>query len=176
MIFNETAVAGAYTIDLERFEDERGFFARAWGALDFGAQGLASRLAHISLSVNRHAGTLRGMHYQSMPHAEVKIVRCTRGAIYDVAVDLRRESPTYLKWTGVELTPANGRMLYIPEGCAHGFLTLADESEMLYLISAEYSPAHARGVRWDDPSFGIRWPGEVRVINDRDRGYPDYQP
>ena len=176
MTFTETAIAGAYVVDVERFEDERGFFARAWGAADFDGRGLASRLAHISLSVNRRAGTLRGLHYQAPPFAEVKIVRCTRGAIYDVAVDLRRGSPTYLQWTGMELSPANQRMLYIPDGCAHGFLTLADDSEMLYLISAEYSPAHARGVRWNDPAFGIRWPGEVRVINERDRTYADYQP
>lgn len=176
MIFTETAVAGAYAIDLERFEDDRGFFARAWGALDFDARGLASRLAHISLSVNREAGTLRGMHYQMAPCSEVKIVRCTRGAIYDVAVDLRRESPTYLKWTAAELSARNQRMLYIPEGCAHGFLTLEDDSEMLYLITAEYSPSHARGVRWNDPAFGIQWPANVRVINERDRGYADYRP
>ena len=116
------------------------------------------------------------MHYQMAPCSEVKIVRCTRGAIYDVAVDLRRESPTYLKWTAAELSARNQRMLYVPEGCAHGFLTLEDDSEMLYLITAEYSPSHARGVRWNDPAFGIQWPANVRVINERDRGYADYRP
>ena len=176
MVFTETAVAGAYQIDIERFEDERGFFARVWGARDFAERGLSFVPAHVSLSFNRRKGTLRGLHYQLSPCGEIKLVRCTSGAVYDVALDLRRDSPTFGRWASVELSAENRRMLYIPEGCAHGFQTLRDDTEVSYLINAEYSPSHARGVRWDDPSFRVEWPADVRTMNARDRGYPDFRP
>lgn len=175
MIFHDTAVAGVYIIEPERVEDERGFFARLWCPDELRAKGLDPRLAHMSASFNRRRGTLRGMHYQAAPMAEVKIVRCTQGAIYDVALDLRRDSPTFLQSVACELSADNHRMLYIPEGLAHGFQTLRDDSEVLYAISQTYSPQHGRGVRWDDPAFGITWPDDVRTINERDRTYPDFR-
>jgi dTDP-4-dehydrorhamnose 3,5-epimerase len=176
MRFTETKVAGAFLIEPEPIADERGFFARTWCREEFTANGLNPELAQANISFNHRRGTLRGMHYQAAPHQEAKLVRCTRGAIFDVAVDLRPGSATYRAWVGAELTDANRAMLYVPEGCAHGFLTLADATEVAYQMSAPYAPAAARGVRWDDPAFGIEWPGEVLVINDRDRGYPDVAP
>lgn len=176
MIFQDTPIAGVYIIEPTRIEDERGFFARLWHPDAFRAKGLNPRIAHMSVSFNGRRGTLRGMHYQAAPMAEAKIVRCTRGAIHDVALDLRRDSPTYLQSVACELTALNHRMLYIGEGLAHGFQTLAKDSEVLYAISQEYSPAHGRGVRWDDPAFRIGWPDAVRTINERDRTYPDYTP
>jgi dTDP-4-dehydrorhamnose 3,5-epimerase len=175
MIFTPTPLAGAFVLDPERFEDPRGFFARTWCPREMEAHGLNPRLAQCSFAYNRAAGTLRGMHYQAEPHAEAKIVRCTSGAIYDVIVDLRPESPTRKGWTGVELSAENRRSLYVPEGFAHGYITLRDETEVLYLISESHAPDFARGVRWDDPAFGISWPREVSVISDRDRDYPDYR-
>jgi dTDP-4-dehydrorhamnose 3,5-epimerase len=176
MRFTETKVAGAFLIEPEPIADERGFFARTWCREEFAEHGLNPALAQANVSFSHRRGTLRGMHLQDPPHAEAKLVRCTRGAIFDVAVDLRRDSPTYLAWSGAELTDANRSMLYVPEGCAHGFLTLADATEVAYQMSAPYAPAAARGVRWDDPAFGIEWPGEVLVINERDRRYPDFDP
>ncbi|HXF97252.1 MAG TPA: dTDP-4-dehydrorhamnose 3,5-epimerase [Gaiellaceae bacterium] len=175
MIFRETLLPGAWIVEAEPVEDERGFFARIWDAREFEERGLNGRLVQCSISFNRREGTLRGLHYQAPPHEEAKLVRCTRGAIFDVAVDLRRDSPTFGRWVGVELTEENRRALYIPEGCAHGFLTLVDGCEILYQISEFYAPEAARGVRWDDPAFGVRWPAEVRVINERDRTYPDFE-
>lgn len=176
MIFTETRVRGAYAIDLERRIDERGFFARTWCQDEFRAHGLIARLAQINVSHNACRGTLRGMHYQQPPHEEVKVVSCTQGAIYDVVVDLRRDSPTYLAWDAVELTAENGRMLYVPAGCAHGFQTLTDDAQLLYLMSEFHSPAQARGVRHDDPALSIAWPLPVTCISDADRRWPDYQP
>ena len=175
MHMTATPLAGVYVLDPERFADERGFFARVWDGTELAAAGLNGALAHASVSYNHRAGTLRGMHYQRVPFEEAKLVRCTQGAIFDVALDLRPASPTFRQWHAVELTAANRRMLYIPEGCAHGFQTLADNSEVLYLISAPYSPAHGAGVRWDDPAFGIAWPPAAhRIMADRDASYPDF--
>jgi len=173
MVFHETALPGAYILDSECLPDARGFFARLWSVEAFEERGLVARFNHGSVSFNRRKGTLRGMHYQAAPFAETKLVRCTRGAIYDVALDLRADSPTFRRWIATELTAGNRRMLYIPAGCAHGFQTLADDSEVEYMIDATYSPAHGRGVRWSDPAFGIAWPDDERTMNDRDRQYPD---
>jgi dTDP-4-dehydrorhamnose 3,5-epimerase len=174
MIFTETKLPGAWVIDLEQFEDERGFFARCWSEEEFADRGLDPRLVETNLSVNHKEGTLRGMHFQIAPHAQPKLVRCTAGAIYDVIVDLRPESATFKQWTAVELTAANRRQLYIPEGFAHGFQTLVDNTEVLYQMSAPYSAESARGVRWNDPAFGIDWPPAERIIIARDQTYPDF--
>ena len=176
MRFLETRVAGAYLIEPEPIADERGFFARTWCAEEFAAHGLNPGLSQANISFNHRKGTLRGLHYQQAPDEEAKLVRCTRGGIWDVAVDLRPGSPTYRAWFGAELTAGNRAMLYVPEGCAHGFLTLTDAAEVAYQMSAPYAAGSARGVRYDDPAFGIEWPGEVVVINQRDRGYPDVGP
>jgi dTDP-4-dehydrorhamnose 3,5-epimerase len=176
MILVDTPLPGAYVIDLERLDDDRGWFARTFAAEEFVAHGLNPAVVHCNVSFNSRAGTLRGMHYQVAPHAECKLVRCTRGAIYDVIVDLRPDSSTYLRWFGVGLDADEGRSLYAPEGCAHGFQTLVDESEVLYQMSHEYVPSHARGVRWDDPAFAIEWPDAERTISERDRTYPDFIP
>jgi dTDP-4-dehydrorhamnose 3,5-epimerase len=171
----ETALPGVFVIDPRRFEDERGFFADVWHRDVFAARGLCTAWAQSSISYNRVRGTLRGMHYQGDPFAEIKLVRCTAGAVYDVAVDLRLDSPTYRKWAAVELTPASRRLFYIPKGLAHGYLTLADDSEVSYMVSEPYRPEAGRGVRWNDPAFQITWPTEVRMVAARDRSYPDYQ-
>lgn len=176
MIFTETRLAGTYAVELEKHEDERGYFARIFGADEFERAGLNPAIAQCSTSFNRLAGTVRGMHFQAHPHEECKLVRCTRGAIFDVALDLRKGSPTYLEWVGFELPAENGRMLYIPEGLAHGFQALADETEVAYQISQPYIPSHARGVRWNDPAFGIEWPLAVTTISERDQNYPDFSP
>lgn len=176
MIFRETSLVGAFVIEIERNEDERGFFARTWSKTDLETHGLSTKIVQCSVSLNHRRGTLRGIHYQVAPFEEVKIVRCTRGAIYDVIVDLRRGSKTYLKWFAVELTAQNHTMLYVPAGVAHGFLTTMDATEVYYEISEEYSPDHARGVRWNDPLFGIQWPVPVTTISERDRTCPDFEP
>jgi dTDP-4-dehydrorhamnose 3,5-epimerase len=177
MRFTETELPGAFVIDLERLEDERGFFARAWCEEELASQGLSTRVSQCNLSFNERRGTLRGMHYQAPPHAEVKVIRCTRGAVYDVIVDVRPESDTYTRWIGIELTAENRRLLYVPEGFAHGYLTLEDETETFYQVSEPYTPDAERGVRWNDPAFGIEWPeaGEL-VISEKDRGWPDFRP
>jgi len=167
---------GVYVIDPERHEDERGFFARSWCVEEFRANGLNPALVQCNISFNRRKGTLRGMHYQAAPHEECKLVRCTLGAIYDVILDLREGSPTFGKWAGVELTQENRRMLYIPEGLAHGFVTLRDDTEVFYQMSEFYHPECARGVRWDDPAFGITWPVAKPFLSERDASYPDYPP
>lgn len=174
MRFTETKVAGAFLIEPEPVADERGFFARTWCQDEFTDHGLRGNLAQCSVSFSHRRGTLRGLHYQAAPHQEVKLVRCTRGAIWDVAVDLRPDSPTFRGWVGVELSADNRAALYIPEGCAHGQLTLTDDAEVFYQMSVRFEPSAARGVRWDDPAFGIAWPESVAVINDRDRTYPDF--
>lgn len=176
MNFLETRVKGAYIVDVERQADERGFFARTWCKSDLGEQGLDPNLAQCSISFNRRRGTLRGMHLQLPPHAETKLVRCTQGAIYDVVIDLRTNSSTYMQWDGVELTDGNRKALYVPKGCAHGVLTLIDSTEVLYQISDFYAPEFARGLRWNDSQFSIVWPAEVTVISERDQNYEDYDP
>lgn len=176
MNFVDTPLPGAYVIELERLDDDRGWFARTFAAEEFAAQGLNHAVAHCNVSFNARAGTLRGMHYQVAPHAECKLVRCTRGSIYDVIVDLRPDSSTYLRWFGIGLDADEGRSLYVPEGLAHGFQTLVDGSEVLYQMSHEYVPSHARGVRWDDPAFAIEWPDAERTISERDRTFPDFVP
>jgi dTDP-4-dehydrorhamnose 3,5-epimerase len=175
MIFTKTKINGVFVLDPERIEDERGFFARAWSASEFAVHGIDPRLVQCNLSFNKRKGTLRGMHYQRSPHEETKIVRCTMGALYDVALDLRPDSPTFKQWAGATLTAENRQVLVIPPGCAHGFLTLADNTEIYYQMSVAYAPTHAAGVRWNDPAFGIQWPGAVTVIADRDRDYPDFK-
>jgi dTDP-4-dehydrorhamnose 3,5-epimerase len=174
MIFAETGLPGAMVVEPECHVDERGMFARIWCAKEFAEHGLNSRLVQCSTSFNNRKGTLRGMHFQKAPHEEAKLVRCTRGAIYDVIVDLRPDSLTYLQHLAIELTQDNRKMLYIPEGCAHGFQTLADGSEVHYQISEYYSPESSAGFRWNDATFGINWPLGVSVISHRDRNYSDF--
>lgn len=175
MIFTETDLAGAFVIDIERHEDERGFFARTWCEDELAEHGLSTRVVQCNIAYNHHRWTLRGMHFQAAPHAEVKLVRCTRGAIYDVIIDLRPESRTFRQWLSFELTAENSRMLYIPEGFAHGYETLADETETYYQMSETHTPAAARGVRWNDPAFGIAWPEpEPAVISEKDRSWPAF--
>jgi dTDP-4-dehydrorhamnose 3,5-epimerase len=174
MLFRETPLKGAFLIEPERIEDERGFFARTFCRKEFEAHGLNPDIAQCSVSFNRRKGTLRGMHFQVAPHAENKVVRCTDGAIYDVIVDLRPDSPTLRKWTATELTAENRRMFYIPAGCAHGFQTLQDNVEVLYQMSEFYHAECASGVRWDDPAFAIQWPMKVQCISVRDRSFPLY--
>ena len=175
MKFSPAGLVGAYVIDIEPVLDERGFFARSWCREEFEKHGLNTDLAQCSVSFNKKHGTLRGMHYQGKPHEEVKVVRCTHGAIYDVIVDLRPESATFKQWIAVELSAANRRMIYIPAGVAHGFQSLIDDTEVLYHISEFYCPESAKSVRWDDPAFGIKWPPAAeRVISEKDRQYPDF--
>jgi dTDP-4-dehydrorhamnose 3,5-epimerase len=174
MIFTETKLAGAYLINVEPFEDHRGFFALSWSQTKFAALELDSRLAECNISFNKKKGTLRGMHYQEAPSGQAKLVRCTRGAIYDVMIDLRPSSSTFKQWMGLELTQDNYRMLYIPQNFAHGFQTLADNTEVFYQMSSPYVLDSARGVRWDDPAFGIDWPPAKRIIIARDQEYPDF--
>ena len=175
MIFTETPLQGAYLIDLEPRADERGFFARAWCADEFEQQGLNSTVAQMNVSFNHSAGTLRGLHYQLPPHAEVKLIRCTRGAIWDVIVDLRQDSPTYREWFGASLSAENRTMLYVPENFAHGYLTMAPDTETFYQVSEPYAPGSEAGIRWDDPAIGIDWPDiEIKVISDKDASHPDF--
>jgi dTDP-4-dehydrorhamnose 3,5-epimerase len=176
VIFTETKLPGAYVVDVERREDDRGFFARGWCQREFEAHGLTARLAQVNLSYNKKAGTLRGMHYQRAPWEEAKLVRCTAGAVYDAIIDLRPDSPTYRQWVGVELTADNYRMLYVPEGFAHGFQTLTDGAAVTYQVTQFYAPGAEGGVRWDDPAFGVEWPLPVGVISEKDRSWPDYEP
>jgi len=172
MRFLETKLRGAFVVEVERIDDERGFFARTFSRDEFAARGLKADFVQCSVSYNALQGTLRGLHYQTPPHAEAKLVRCVRGAIHDVIVDLRSGSPTRRQWFGVELTADNGRMLYVPEGFAHGFVTLADGSEVYYQITAYYQAESARGVRWDDPSLDIAWPMPPVAMSERDRRLP----
>ncbi len=176
MKFTETPLKGAFVIDIEPVEDERGMFARTWCEEEFRKHGLNTSIKQCNVSLNRRRGTLRGMHFQRPPHGEVKLIRCTRGAIHDVIIDLRPESPTFRQSFAIRLTERNHTMLYVPEGFAHGFQTLEDHSEVFYQMSAFYHPAAAAGVRWNDPAFGIRWPeAEERIISDRDARYPDFR-
>ncbi len=175
MTFTETKLKGAYRIDLDVRRDDRGFFARSFCQREFAAHGLHTIVAQSNVSFNAKKGTLRGMHFQVAPKAEAKLVCCTRGALYDVIIDLRPRSQTYCAWTAVELTAENGCMLYIPEGFAHGFQTLEDNTEVFYQMFEFYSPEHASGVRWDDPVFGITWPLPEPVMSEKDRSYPVYK-
>lgn len=176
MRFLESRLAGVWIVEPELHTDARGSFARIWCAREFGERGLETGIAQCALSVNRRRGTLRGLHYQAPPWEETKLVRCVRGALWDVVVDLRPGSPTYLRHRGVELTAENRRALYVPAGCAHGFQTLEDDTEVLYQLSTPYVPEAARGLRWDDPGLAIRWPLEPTVLSDRDRSFPDHDP
>jgi dTDP-4-dehydrorhamnose 3,5-epimerase len=176
MQFTETKVSGAYQLDIELMADERGFFARAWCAREFAAHGAVNSLSQISLAFTHRRGTLRGLHFQAPPFEEAKLVRCVRGAAYVVALDLRPDSPTYLHWQGLELTADNRRALYVPPGCAQGYQTLVDQTELLYQMSQFYAPASARGVRYDDPAFGIEWPLDIAMLSKTDGSWPPYQP
>jgi dTDP-4-dehydrorhamnose 3,5-epimerase len=172
--FKETKLKGAYVIEPEKLEDERGYFARVWCQQEFLKHGLDIGLVQCNVSYSPRKGTLRGMHYQVTPNAETKLIRCTRGSIFDVALDLRPESPTFKRWTSAVLTAGNHSMLYIPEGCAHGFLTLEANCEVFYQMSEFYHPESARGVRWNDPAFGIEWPEKAEILATRDASYPDF--
>ena len=175
MILTPTPLPGVLVIELAPLVDDRGFFAVGFSRKVFGEHGLNPHVEQVNVSYNAARGTLRGMHYQMPPHTEAKTVRCVRGAAFDVAVDLRPESPTYCRWFGVELTAENRRAVYVPEGVAHGFQTLSEDTEIIYTVSAPYTPSHSAGVRWDDPTFGIEWPEAARrTIHPRDRGYPDF--
>ena len=172
MIFTETELQGAFIIEPEPIEDDRGFFALLWSREEFSLRGLNHRVVQANISFNKKRGTLRGLHFQMEPHQEAKLVRCTAGAIYDVIADLRPGSPTFRRWVGVELTSVNRLMLYVPEGFAHGFQTLEDDTEVAYQLSEYYHPESARGVRWDDPALSIKWPLPVTVLSERDREHP----
>jgi len=174
MTFTETRIRGGNIVDFERKEDHRGFFARAWCQREFADHGLNPQLVQVNIGFSHSQGTIRGLHYQLHPYEEAKLVRCTIGAIYDVLVDLRPDSPTYMQWIAVELTAENRRMLYVPKGCAHGYQTLAPNTEMYYQTSQFYVPEHARGIRYDDPAFGITWPLPVGSISEADRSWPDF--
>ena len=178
MIFTPARLQDAVVIDVERRGDERGYLARTFCEHEFADHGLITRSVQASTIFSRKRNTLRGLHFQKSPHAEVKLVRCTRGAARVTIVDLRPESGTYLRWLGVELSPENGRLLYVPKGFAQGYQTLMDDTEVAYQMSHEYVPEAASGVRWDDPAFGVEWPpaAEQRIISERDRAWPDYQP
>lgn len=175
LIFAEIELNGAFLIEPERIEDKRGFFARSWCKREFDQHGLKTEFVQCNISFNRKRGTLRGMHYQSAPYEETRLVRCTKGAIYDVIIDLRPDSQTFLEWFSIELTEDNRKMLYIPEGFAHGFLTLKDNTEVFYQMSKFYAPGHAKGVRWNDPAFNIMWPIDVKVISQKDKKIPDFR-
>ena len=174
MLFLETKLKGAFTIDLQRIEDSRGFFARAFCKREFERRGLNPAVVQCNVSFNPQKGTLRGMHYQQEPFREVKVVRCIAGAIFDAIVDLRPDSSTYRQWTGVELSAQNGRSLYVPEGFAHGYLTLTENTEVFYQVSEFYSPGYERSIRWNDPAFRIQWPIEPLIISPRDASHPDF--
>jgi dTDP-4-dehydrorhamnose 3,5-epimerase len=176
MIFTETPLAGAYVIDLEKRGDDRGFFARAFCEREFGAHGLVTHFVQINNSLSSQHGTLRGMHYQLSPKAETKVVRCVRGGLHDVILDLRSDSPTFGQSFGADLTAENRRMMYVPKGFAHGFFTLTDDTEAIYLVDEFYAPEHERGVRWDDPKFAIRWPSIPNVLSDKDKNQRDFDP
>ena len=175
MIFTETKLLGACIIEIEQIEDDRGFFARQWCQMEFEAHGLTSRFVQVNTTFSKKRGMIRGLHYQTSPYEEAKLVRCIRGAIYDVTIDLRSSSPTYRRWSGVELTSGNRKMIYIPEGFAHGYQILDDNTEVLYQVSQFYASEAERGVRWDDPAFGIVWrETDQYILSDKDTRWPDY--
>jgi dTDP-4-dehydrorhamnose 3,5-epimerase len=174
MIFHDTKLKGAYLIELERREDARGFNGRLWCGREFETQGVDFQVAQVNVLFNKEKGTLRGMHYQAAPYQESKVFRCVRGAIYDVIIDLRPGSPTYLQWVGVELRADEYKVLYVPKGCAQGFYTLEPNTELIYLVSQFYAPQAERGIRYDDPTFQVEWPGPPRIISDKDRSWPNF--
>ena len=174
MIFKETKLPGAFVIDLEMHADNRGFFARTFCRNELAAHGLVDDVAQANMSLSKTRGTLRGMHFQKAPHEETKLVRCTRGALYDVIIDLRSDSPTFKQWVGIELSADNYRMLFVPRNFAHGFITLTDNTEANYMVSQFYAPGSELGIRWNDPQFGIQWPVDVRVISEKDASWPDF--
>jgi len=174
MIFSQTKLKGAYIVELQKFEDERGFFARGWCQKEFEEAGLVPTIVQANISLNPYRGTLRGMHMQQAPCEETKFIRCTRGALFDVIIDLRPDSVTYKQWIGVELSQTNMSMLYVPKGFAHGFQTLEDETEAFYMVSEFYTPSAERGYRYNDPAFGIGWPLSVTTISDKDENWPDF--
>jgi dTDP-4-dehydrorhamnose 3,5-epimerase len=176
MIFTETSLKGAHIIEIKKLEDERGFFGRSWCKREMEEHGLNGDLAQANTAFSHKQGTLRGLHYQSAPYEETKIVRCTRGALYDVIVDLRPDSPGYLEWYGVELTENNYKALYIPENFAHAYITLTDNCEVTYMVTQFYTPGAERGIRWNDPLLKIRWPVEPVIISEKDRSHPDFVP
>ena len=175
MKFAETELKGVFVVDVEPRSDERGFLAVGFNREEFAKHGLDPNVVQCNITYNAKRGTLRGMHFQVKPHEQPKLVRCVRGSVFDVAVDLRPESPTFRKWVGYDLTADNRRMLYIPAGLAHGFVTLEDDTEVIYQMSEVYAPESARGVRWNDPAFGIKWPVKPVVVNERDASYPDFK-
>ena len=175
MLFHKTKLPKVFKIEPEPRHDERGFFARTWCQKEFESHGLNSKLVQCSISFNSGRGTLRGMHFQAEPYAESKLVRCTSGAIYDVVIDLRPGAPTFRQWIAAVLSASNHRMIYVPEGCAHGFLTLEDQTEVVYQMSEFYNPESSRGARWNDPAFQIAWPENIEVISERDRTYQNFE-
>ena len=175
MLFNETQIEGAWLVNLQRIGDERGFFARAWCAKEFEKYGITSKLCQANLSYSSKLGTLRGMHYQIYPHSEMKAIRCIRGALFDVIIDLRPESNTFKKWFGYELNQENKTMMIVPEGCAHGFLTLSNDCEALYFVSTSFNQDSERGLRWDDPTFNVNWPFDPIEISDKDKSWKNYE-
>ena len=172
MKFTALDLAGAFRIELEPASDERGFFARTWSAQEFETHGLNGEFVQCSISFNRHRGTIRGLHFQVAPHEEAKLIRCSRGAVFDIIVDLRSTSPTFRRWRAAELSALNGVSIYVPEGFAHGFQSLRDDTEVFYQISTVYAPEAARGIRWDDPGLGIDWPIKNPTLSERDRSHP----
>lgn len=174
MIFTETKLKGAFILEIKKLEDERGFFGRSWCANEMESHGLKSDIKQVNTSLSLKKGTIRGMHYQNDPFQETKLVRCTRGSIYDVIIDLRKNSPTYKQWFGVELTQDNYKMLYVPEDFAHGFITLEDNCEVSYLVTQFYTPGAESGIRWDDPTFAIDWPIIPSVVSEKDQNHPNY--
>lgn len=175
MIFNKTTLKDAYIIELNKFKDERGFFARSFCAKEFEDHGIKFPVAQVNVSYNRLKQTLRGLHYQQEPHGEAKLMQCTKGSIYDVIIDMRSDSPTYMQWIGVELTQNNHRLLYVPERFAHGYLTLEDDTEVIYQVSEFYTAGAEQGIRWDDPAFNIDWPLEPKIISEKDKSWLDYK-
>lgn len=175
MVFHETELNDAYVIDLNKLEDERGFFARSFCVNEFKELGVEFPVAQANVSYNRYKQTLRGMHYQQEPHGEAKLVRCTRGSIFDAIIDVRPDSSTFMKWFGIKLTEQNYRMLYVPEGFAHGFITLEDETEVTYQVSEFYTPGAEKGIRWDDSAFNIDWPAQPKVISEKDKSWPAFE-
>lgn len=174
MIFNETRLKGAFLIDIKKIEDDRGFFGRAWCQREFEEAGINPDIFQINTSLTHKKGTIRGMHYQIDPHQEGKLIRCTRGRIFDVMIDLRPESPTFMQWLGHELSEDNYRMVYVPEHFAHGFVTLVDHCEVYYPVTEFYTPGSERGIRYDDPAFNIEWPVEIEVVSEKDLNHPDF--
>jgi dTDP-4-dehydrorhamnose 3,5-epimerase len=175
MIFKKTDLKDAYLIELEKLGDERGFFARSYCKKEFQEQGINHTIVQSNISYNKFRHTLRGMHYQAEPHREAKLIRCTKGGIYDVIIDIRPDSPTFKQWIDIELNEENGRMLYVPEGFAHGFLTLKDNTEVMYEVSAFYAPGAERGIMYNDPVFDISWPAEAEVISEKDQQWPAFE-